>query len=84
MKPASFAAASLGPPSRGEPLDALLDGWIHDTMFRICITFYTNDDGCGPGSAGGAGINIDDMWLEGYYHIAVEQQSWGRIKALYR
>lgn len=68
----------------GEPLDRFLGvAWI-DTYIKFRLTFYTNDDGCGPGSAGGAGINLDDTWYEGYYHVPVESRSWGGIKALYR
>ncbi len=33
--------------------------------FKFRITMYTSNDGCGPGVAGGAGINLDDIWLEG-------------------
>ncbi len=33
--------------------------------FRYRLTFHTTDNGCGPGAAGGAGINLDDTWLEG-------------------
>ncbi len=48
-----FAGDDLGP--------YLIDG--DNFMFRI--TMYTTDNGCGPGVAGGAGINLDDFWLEG-------------------
>ncbi len=48
------------------------------------LTFFTTDNGCGPGVAGGAGINLDDTWFEGVHESAVEQSSWGRIKAFYR
>ncbi|MBD3368285.1 MAG: hypothetical protein GF405_08990 [Candidatus Eisenbacteria bacterium] len=48
--------------------------------------FFTTDNGCGPGAAGGAGINIDDMWFEGLEDepTAVEETSWGTIKSMYR
>ena len=67
----------------GEPLDRFLST-LADTYFKFRLTFYTSDDGCGPGAAGGAGINLDDTWYEGYYHVPVERRSWGSIKALYR
>jgi hypothetical protein len=35
------------------------------TDFVFQITFHTTDNGCGPGAAGGAGVNLDDVWLEG-------------------
>ncbi len=68
---------------RGEPLDQYLSP-VYDVRFQVRVTFYTSDDGCGPGSAGGAGINLDDTWFEGYYHVPVESRSWGNIKAMYR
>jgi len=51
---------------------------------RYMITFYTTDNGCGPGVAGGAGINLDDTWFEGQVAVPVEESSWGSIKAMYR
>ncbi len=46
---------------------------------------YTSDDGCGPGTAGGAGIMLDDFWFEGTELVVpVEENSWGGIKAMYR
>jgi len=53
---------------------------------RYMITFYTTDNGCGPGVAGGAGINLDDTWFEGSDEPTspVEETSWGRIKRMYR
>jgi len=48
-------------------------------------TFHTTDNGCGPGAAGGAGINVDDTWAEGEpTGSPVEQSSWGRIKGMYK
>lgn len=35
-----------------------------DVAFKII--FHTTDNGCGPGTAGGAGIYIDDFRMEGY------------------
>jgi hypothetical protein len=47
--------------------------------------FFTTDNGCGPGAAGGAGLFIDDTWFEGYVPpTAVEEASWGKIKSMYR
>lgn len=51
-------------------------------LFRISM--HTSDDGCGPGSLGGAGIALDDTWVEDWTGSAVERTSWGRIKAMYR
>jgi hypothetical protein len=49
------------------------------------FVMYTTDNGCGPGAAGDAGMMIDDVWFEGHEEIvAVEQASWGNIKAMYR
>jgi len=48
------------------------------------VTFNTTDNGCGPGAAGGAGINLDDTWFEGEPINPVEESSWGSIKAMYR
>jgi len=70
----------------GQPLDRFLSP-IHGVSFQVRFTFYTNDDGCGPGVAGGAGINVDDTWFEGEPEPPpwpVENVSWGSIKALYR
>ncbi|MBD3348698.1 MAG: hypothetical protein GF400_05840 [Candidatus Eisenbacteria bacterium] len=51
-------------------------------MFRI--TMHTTSDGCGPGAAGGAGVMLDDVWVEDWTGSAVERTTWGRIKAMYR
>ena len=53
-----------------------------DTAFQL--RFLTTDNGCGPGAAGGAGIMLDDTWLEGDLPVAVEDASWGTIKSMYR
>jgi hypothetical protein len=58
----------------------LVDG----NQFVYKLTFYTTDNGCGPGAAGGAGINLDDMWVEGAAGVPVEESSWGKVKAMYR
>jgi hypothetical protein len=64
----------------GEPLDAFLPA----ATVQYKITFMTTDNGCGPGVAGGAGINVDDTRFEGVDESAVEPKSWGAIKFLYR
>ena len=53
-----------------------------DTAFEL--RFYTTDNGCGPGAAGGAGIMLDDTWFEGQDESPVEEESWGAIKSFYR
>ena len=64
----------------GVDISSLLPG----TQFQFKLTFYSTDNGCGPGAAGGAGIMLDDTWLEDWTGSAVEEQSWGSIKAMYR
>ncbi len=72
------------------------DGWAASGFDGIDLTsllpasnvwyrfrFSTDDNGCGPGVAGGAGIMIDDVWVEAT-DTPVEQSSWGSIKAFYR
>ncbi|MCK4409636.1 MAG: hypothetical protein KAW67_06095, partial [Candidatus Eisenbacteria sp.] len=45
----------------------------------------TTDNGCGPGGGGDAGIMIDNLKFEGTLAVtAVEESSWGSIKAMYR
>jgi hypothetical protein len=44
---------------------------------------HTTDNGCGPGAGGGAGLVLDDVYLEGYVS-PVEKSSWGRLKAMFR
>jgi hypothetical protein len=58
--------------------------YLPGTSFRFRITFHTTDDGSGPGVAGGAGIALDDVWLEDWTESPVERTTWGRIKAAYR
>ncbi|MBD3367217.1 MAG: hypothetical protein GF405_03445 [Candidatus Eisenbacteria bacterium] len=53
-----------------------------DTAFQV--RFFTTDNGCGPGSAGGAGIMLDDTWLEGLDESPVDETSWGAIKSFFR
>ena len=58
--------------------------FLPGTAFHFMVTFYTTDNGCGPGVAGAAGIMLDDTWLEDWTGSAVEETSWGSIKAMYR
>jgi hypothetical protein len=64
----------------GIDISSLLPG----TSFQFKMTFYTTDNGCGPGAAGGAGVMLDDTWLEDWTGSPVEETSWGSIKAMYR
>ncbi len=61
-----------------------LTPYIPGQDFQFKLTFYSTDNGCGPGAAGGAGIMLDDIWLEDLTGSAVEEKSWGSIKAMYR
>ncbi len=54
-----------------------------DNRFAFRLTMHTTDNGCGPGAGGGAGLVLDDVYLEGYVS-PVEQSSWGRLKAMFR
>ncbi len=47
-------------------------------------TLYTDDDGCGPGAAGSAGISLDHTWLEGDYLGSGSESSWETIRAITR
>jgi hypothetical protein len=60
-----------------------LTSFLPGTFFQFKLTFNTTDNGCGPGAAGGAGIMLDDTWLE-ETEIPVERSSWGLIKSFYR
>jgi hypothetical protein len=66
----------------GWPIDALAAGWPQ-TQCQFEWTFWTTANGCGPGTAGGAGMTIDDVSLDGEAS-PVEARSWGGIKAMYR
>ena len=54
-----------------------------DNVFAFRVTMHTTDNGCGPGAGGGAGLFIDDLYVEGYVS-PVEMSSWARLKAMYR
>ncbi len=54
-----------------------------DNRFAFRLTMHTTDNGCGPGAGGGAGLVLDDVYLEGYV-TPVEASTWGSIKAMYR
>ena len=40
---------------------------------KVMWVFHTTDNGCGPSAAGGAGINIDDTWLAGFFEVGPGQ-----------
>ena len=61
-----------------------LTPFLPGTSFRFRLTFYTTDDGCGPGAAGGAGVMLDDTWIEDWTESPVQMTTWGRIKSMYR
>ncbi len=61
-----------------------LSPYLPGTDFQFRLTFYTTDNGCGPGEGGGAGIMLDDIWIEDWTDTPVVPMSWGRVKALYR
>jgi len=61
-----------------------LDAFLPASQVQYRVTFITTDNGCGPGAAGGAGINIDNTRFEGVGGNAVKPASWGVIKFLYR
>jgi hypothetical protein len=54
-----------------------------NNVFAFRLTMHTTDNGCGPGAGGGAGLVLDDVYLEGYV-TPVEMNTWGSIKAMYR
>ncbi|MBD3367925.1 MAG: hypothetical protein GF405_07120 [Candidatus Eisenbacteria bacterium] len=64
----------------GTDLSPLLPG----TTFQFRLSFYTTDNGCGPGAAGGAGIMLDDTWLEDWTGSPVEETTWGAVKSMFR
>ena len=64
----------------GVDISPLLPG----SQFRFRLTFYSTENGCGPGAAGAAGIMLDDTWLEDWTGSAVEATTWGALKAMYR
>ena len=61
-----------------------ISSFLPGTQFQFKLTFYSTENGCGPGAAGAAGIMLDDTWLEDWTGSPVEEQSWGSIKAMYR
>jgi hypothetical protein len=61
-----------------------LTPFLPGNEFRFRLTICTDDNGCGPGVAGGAGIMLDDVWLEDWTGTAIQPQSWARIKSMYR
>jgi hypothetical protein len=61
-----------------------LSPYLPGTTFQFRLSFHTTDNGCGPGAAGGAGIMLDDIWLEDWTGSPVERTTWGQLKSLYR
>jgi len=61
-----------------------LTPYLPGSSFRFRLTFRSTANGCGPGAAGGAGVMLDDTWLEDWTSSPVERTSWGQIKSLYR
>jgi hypothetical protein len=61
-----------------------LSPYLPGTLFQFKLTFFTTGNGCGPGWAGGAGIMLDDVWIEDWSPVDVEPTSWGKVKSLYR
>jgi len=66
----------------GKQLDVLTP-WPQSQV-QVSHAFYTTANGCGPGAAGGAGVTIDRVWLEGEVISPVQAKSWGSIKSMYR
>ncbi len=61
-----------------------LTPYLPGTELRFRLTMYTTSNGCGPGSNGGAGVMLDDTWVEDWTGSAVAQTSWSAIKAMFR
>ena len=71
-----------------------LVGHPHYGTVTFRLTMYTNDDGCGPGAAGGAGVFLDAIWLEGEVYprsrdesgdawlSSLRRRMWGRTAPL--
>jgi hypothetical protein len=49
-----------------------LNSYLPANSIQARFIFHTTDNGCGPGAAGGAGINIDDTWLTGTLYMRGE------------
>jgi hypothetical protein len=68
----------------GHSLTSFLPGTGY---FQFRVKLFTTWNGCGPGSGGGAGINLDDVRLEGTYLTGTTdpgETTWSSIKAMYR
>jgi hypothetical protein len=61
-----------------------ISDYLPGSSFKFRLTFFTTDNGCGPSVAGGAGIMLDDIWLEDWTGSPVERTTWGQVKAMYR
>jgi len=61
-----------------------LSPFLPGSSFQFRLTFYSTDNGCGPGAAGGAGIMLDDTWVEDWTGSPVEETTWGAVKSMFR
>lgn len=61
-----------------------MDAYLPGTLGAFLTYFFTTDNGCGPAVNGPAGIYIDDCSFEGVDEVAVQNRTWGSIKAMYR
>jgi hypothetical protein len=61
-----------------------LSPYLPGTTLQLMWVFHSTDNGCGPGAGGGAGIMLDDTWVEDWTETSVEQTTWGRVKSLFR
>ncbi len=61
-----------------------LSPYLPGGEFRFRVTMFTTANGCGPGISGGAGVMLDDTWVEDWTGSAFRQTSWGSIKAMFR
>ena len=63
----------------------VITDFLPQSQVAYRLTFHTTTNGCGPGTAGGAGVNLDDTWFEGTLtQSPVEESTWGGIKSMYR
>jgi hypothetical protein len=66
----------------GEILEDIVPPPWGDFIYKIQMN--TDDGGCGPGTAGGAGVNLDGFGVFVTEGSPVEESSWGSIKSLFR
>jgi hypothetical protein len=62
----------------------ILDALLPANQVAYRWAYYTTDNGAGPDICNSAGMFIDDFRVAGVLVNAVEESSWGRVKALYR